>query len=102
MLLVGIAAFFIGNVTFLIVSAVVFTSTGTLKTSIDKEPSFYPFGERLIVYDPRLNLLLPLAEARAAACYFGARRPRSGSVVGPDDISAFPAARRNSGQGSEG
>jgi hypothetical protein len=50
------------------------TATG-LATSIYKEPSFYPYGPRLYIYNPVKHLLFRLADVGAAQRYFATREP---------------------------
>lgn len=57
------------------------TPTG-LSTSIYKQPSFYPYGPSLYVYNPLKHLLVRLDSGRAAAAYLGARNePRCPGYV---------------------
>ena len=46
---------------------------GGLATSIYKEPSLYPYGPRLFVYDPGRHSIWRLGDAQAAARYFSRR-----------------------------
>jgi hypothetical protein len=46
-----------------------------LITSIYREPSFYPYGPRLFIYDPTLHSVVGLSDAAVAAHYFRNRAP---------------------------
>jgi nitrate reductase gamma subunit len=46
-------------------------------TSIYKQPSFYPYGNRLFIYNPSTHLLLRLDDQEVAERYFRQRQPTS-------------------------
>ena len=50
------------------------TETG-LGTSIYKEPTFYPYGPTLFIYDPRQHLVVRIADRESALRYFENRKP---------------------------
>jgi hypothetical protein len=56
------------------VSARMRPTVSGLETSIYKEPTVYPYGARLFVYNPAKHLLLRLGDAATAARYFASRR----------------------------
>jgi len=48
-----------------------------LQTSMYKEPSFYPYGPELYIYNPSKHQVVQLNDAETAVRYFANRRPTS-------------------------
>jgi len=46
-----------------------------LRTSMYGDPSFYPYGGNLYIYDPRTHSVVPLSNRAAAVRYFASRQP---------------------------